>query len=380
MDYLFELCKLLQIPQLGAQRVGKLLASCDFNEFCKYDKEQLHHIGWSTKQIQRWFNPDINWINSAFDWRSKSNEHHIISLFDANYPFLLKQISTAPPILFIKGNPDSLSLPQIAMVGSRDYSHYGKYWSRYFADELVKHNLAVTSGLAIGIDGFCHKQAIESNGVTIAVLGNGLANVYPSRHKKLAEEIVNNGGALVSEFFPTQPPIAENFPRRNRIISGLSLGTLVIEATVNSGSLITAKYALEQGREVFALPNSIQNPFSAGCHKLIKDGALLVESIDDILSSIPYLQGTFSTQFQQADLFSINTPTQVMVSTEKFANIESELTACQQDLLKHITLSPISIDDIAKATQLSTENILIELLNLELQGIIQQVTGGYVKS
>lgn len=380
MNYLFELCKLLQVPQLGPHRIGKLLDSCELAEFCNYDREQLRHIGWSSKQIQRWFNPDISWIDSAFEWKSQSDEHHIISLFDEVYPFLLKQISTAPPLLFVKGDPACLSLPQIAMVGSRDYSHYGKYWSGYFADELVKRNLAVTSGLAIGIDGFCHKQTIDSGGITIAVLGNGLSNIYPSRHKRLADEIVTHGGALVSEFFPKQPPIAENFPRRNRIISGLSLGTLVVEATVNSGSLITAKYALEQNREVFALPNSIQNPFSAGCHKLIKDGAVLVESIDDILSSLSYRQDIQTNQFQQANLFPTEHENQAVVSTKKFAKIETELTACQQSLMKHITLTPISVDDLAKVTQLSTENILIELLNLELQGCIRQVTGGYVRN
>ncbi|MGX2967673.1 DNA-processing protein DprA [Ursidibacter sp. B-7004-1] len=380
-----KLLALLQVPQLGAQKIGRLLNEVDFTVFCDYDREQLRQIGWNEKQIQRWFNPDWRWIDTALAWAEKTQQH-LISLFDVEYPFLLRQISTAPPILFVKGQTEVLSMPQIAMVGSRDYSHYGEYWAGYFASELVKNQIAVTSGLAIGIDGFCHQKALAENGITIAVLGSGLDQVYPSRHKNLAENIVAKGGALVSEFFPNQPPLAENFPRRNRIISGLSLGTLVVEATLNSGSLITARYALEQGREVFALPNSVQNPYSQGCHKLIKDGALLVESIDDILEAIVYQrQDSVMNRVAQPSLF---TTEQAVSSTQKFTHLPApallaknlpNLTACQQQLLAQIGLEPISIDDLAKACEISIDNALIELLNLELLDVIKQVSGGYVR-
>lgn len=384
MTYLTQLLTLLQVPQLGAQRIGKLLNEVDFAEFCQYGKAELKQIGWNEKQIHRWFHPDLNWLETAKNWQNPTACQHILTLFDDEYPFLLRQISTAPPVLFVKGSIESLSLPQIAMVGSRDYSPYGEYWAKYFAEELVKNGLVVTSGLAIGIDGFCHQKAVDNQGKTVAVLGSGLNNIYPSRHRKLAEQIIEMGGALVSEFFPNQPPLAENFPRRNRIISGLSLGTLVVEATINSGSLITARYALEQGREVFALPNAVQNPYSQGCHKLIKQGALLVENIEDILDAIAYQRQAVP---QQPSLFTENNERQAVRSQEKFAKPTTldiakklpELTACQQSLFDNIGLEPISIDDLAKVCEISIETALIELLGLELLGIVKQVSGGYVR-
>lgn len=377
MAYQYNLLRLLQVPQFGAQRIGRLLSEVDFAQFCDYDKLQLKQMGWNEKQIQRWFNPDKNWIEQSLTWAEQENQR-IITLFDESYPFLLRQISTAPPLLYIRGAVESLTLPQIAIVGSRDYSPYGEYWAGQFAEQLTQHNLAVTSGLAIGIDGFAHKKVVEQQGITIAVLGSGLNQVYPARHKKLAEQIVDLGGALVSEFSPNQPPMAENFPRRNRIISGLSLGTLVIEATINSGSLITARYALEQGREVFALPNAVQNPYAQGCHKLIKEGALLVETVADILEAISH-----QYQPQQISLFdkpslSVSKSLQAVEREKFFAKDLPNLTACQQQIYQHINLEPISIDDLAKAVEMPIEALLVELLGLELLGVIRQVSGGYV--
>ncbi len=382
MNHLVSLLKLLQVPQIGAQRIARLMNEVDFAEFCQFDKTQLRQIGWNEKQIQRWLQPDMRWIETALNWQEAHPKHHIQTLFDDTYPFLLRQINTAPPVLFVKGSVESLSLPQIAIVGSRDYSHYGEYWAGSFTTELVKNGLAVTSGLAIGIDGFCHQRAVAENGVTIAVLGSGLNQVYPARHKKLAEQIIDCGGALVSEFFPNQPPVAENFPRRNRIISGLSLGTLVVEATINSGSLITARYALEQGREVFALPNTAQNPYSAGCHKLIREGALLTESIEDILQAIQYqlqpfpsVQPTLFEREQAVDFL----PKSAKSVTPPIAKNLPEMTACQQQIFQQIGLEPIAIDDIAKACNLEVSILLVEMLNLELLGVVKSVTGGYVR-
>lgn len=382
MNHLVSLLKLLQVPQIGAQRIARLMSEVDFAEFCQFDKTQLRQIGWNEKQIQRWLQPDMRWIETALNWQEAHSKHHILTLFDDSYPFLLRQINTAPPVLFVKGSVESLSLPQIAIVGSRDYSHYGEYWAGSFTTELVKNGLAVTSGLAIGIDGFCHQRAVVENGVTIAVLGSGLNQVYPARHKKLAEQIIDCGGALVSEFFPNQPPVAENFPRRNRIISGLSLGTLVVEATINSGSLITARYALEQGREVFALPNTAQNPYSAGCHKLIREGALLTESIEDILQAVQYqlqpfpsVQPTLFEREQAVDFL----PKSAKSVTPPIAKNLPEMTACQQKIFQQIGLEPIAIDDIAKTCNLEVSMLLVEMLNLELLGVVKSVTGGYVR-
>ena len=382
MNHLVSLLKLLQVPQIGAQRIARLMSEVDFAEFCQFDKTQLRQIGWNEKQIQRWLQPDMRWIETALNWQEAAPNHHILTLFDDSYPFLLRQINTAPPVLFVKGSVESLSLPQIAIVGSRDYSHYSEYWAGTFTSELVKNGLAVTSGLAIGIDGFCHQRAVAENGVTIAILGSGLNQVYPARHKKLAEQIIDCGGALVSEFFPNQPPVAENFPRRNRIISGLSLGTLVVEATINSGSLITARYALEQGREVFTLPNTAQNPYSAGCHKLIREGALLTESIEDILQAIQYQLQPFPSV--QPTLFECEQAVDFLPKSAKSVTLPiaknlPEMTACQQQIFQQIGLEPIAIDDIAKACNLEVSMLLVEMLNLELLGVVKSVTGGYVR-
>lgn len=373
MNHIEKLLTLLQVPQLGAQKIGRLLDSVDFAELCTYDKTRFRQIGWNEKQIQRWFSPEKRWIDEALAWNEQA-DCHIISLFDESYPFLLRQISTAPPLLFVRGSIKSLSQPQIAVVGSRDYSHYGEYWAGQFTAELVRNGIVVTSGLAIGIDGFCHQRAVAENGRTIAVLGSGLNQLYPARHKSLAEKIVETGGALVSEFSPNQPPVAENFPRRNRIISGLSLGTLVVEATINSGSLITARYALEQGREVFALPNTVQNPYSAGCHKLIKEGALLVDSVEDILQAI-----ALQCQPQQADLFEQDLP-QAVENRQTFTKNLPNLTACQTQILAQIGLEPINTDDLAKACDLDVSVLLVEILNLELLDAIKQVEGGYIRN
>lgn len=384
MPHLKSLLALLQVPQMGAMKISRLLAEVDFGEFCQYDKTQLRQMGWNERQIQRWLSPEMAWIEQALRWQEKPNQR-ILTLFDEDYPFLLRQISTAPPVLFVRGSIASLSQPQIAIVGSRDYSPYGEYWAGQFTADLVANGLAVTSGLAIGIDGFCHQRAIAEKGCTIAVLGSGLDRLYPARHRYLADEIAETGGALVSEFFPEQPPVAENFPRRNRIISGLSLGTLVVEATINSGSLITARYALEQGREVFALPNTVQNPHSQGCHKLIKEGALLVESVEDILEAIshqiqPAIKATLPTQttlFDEPQAVA-KRPSFANPKTKPIAKNLPELTACQQQIFAQLSLEPISVDDLAKACEMNVETMLVELLTMELLGVMKSVGGGYV--
>ncbi len=376
MSYHTALLKLLQVPQLGAQRIGRLLAEVDFAEFCRYDKAALKQLGWNDKQIFRWFHPDLARIEQALTW-AQQRGHRLLTLFDDDYPFLLRQISTAPPLLFVKGDVANLSQPQIALVGSRDYSAYGEYWARHFSAELVKQNMVVTSGLAIGIDGFCHQQALAEGGKTVAGLGSGLAQVYPQRHKNLAQQMIECGGTLVSEFFPEQPPLAENFPRRNRIISGLSLGTLVIEATLNSGSLITARYALEQGREVFALPNGIQNPYSQGCHKLIKEGALLVESVDDILDAVA-LQRQPQTPPLQPGQIGLNF-TAPPESHKATPTAPATLNAEQRAILAQIGYAPIAVDDIAKQSGYAIDKVLVALLDLELQALIKSVSGGYMR-
>lgn len=211
---------------------------------------------------------------------------HVLMWDDPAYPALLAELPDAPPLLFVAGDPGILEMPQLAMVGSRRASKPGLDTARAFARSLAGAGFSVVSGLALGIDGAAHQGALDVQGKTVAVLGTGLQRLYPQQHRALAAAILAQGGALVSELALDCPPLAANFPRRNRIISGLALGVLVVEASPSSGSLITARLAAEQGREVYAIPGSIHHPGARGCHQLIRDGAVLVESIEHILENL----------------------------------------------------------------------------------------------
>ncbi|WP_095185275.1 DNA-processing protein DprA [Pseudomonas sp. Irchel 3H9] len=223
--------------------------------------------------------------SEALAWLSRPAQH-LLMWDQPEYPALLAQIDDAPPLLFVAGNPSILEKPQLAMVGSRRASRPGMDTAAAFSRSLAGAGFVITRGLALGIDGAAHQAALDVGGHTIGVLGTGLENVYPQRHRRLAEAMIAQGSAVISEFPLDAGPQASNFPRRNRIISGLSLGVLVVEASVASGSLITAKLAAEQGREVYAIPGSIHHPGAKGCHQLIRDGAMLVETIEHILEGL----------------------------------------------------------------------------------------------
>lgn len=212
--------------------------------------------------------------------------HHLLAFDSPDYPALLNEISNPPPLLFVAGKPALLERPQLAIVGSRRASAPGLDTAKAFSRCLASAGFVVTSGLAMGIDGAAHRAALEAGGATVAVLGSGLEQLYPQRHRRLADAMLESDGALVSEFPLEMAPTRETFPQRNRIISGLSLGVLVVEANIASGSLITARLAAEQGREVFAIPGSIHHPGMKGCHQLIRDGAQLVESVQHILEGL----------------------------------------------------------------------------------------------
>jgi DNA processing protein len=214
----------------------------------------------------------------------------LIPWSDPRYPARLREIASSPPALFFRGDADLLQLPQLAMVGSRNATAQGLETALAFSIELARRGLTITSGLALGIDAAAHRGALDADGCTIAVCATGLDRVYPASHRALAEEI-DARGVLVSEFAPGTAARPEHFPRRNRIIAGLSLGVLVVEAARESGSLITARLAAEQGREVFAIPGSIHNLMARGCHRLIRQGAKLVETVDDILEEIGSMVG-----------------------------------------------------------------------------------------
>lgn len=223
--------------------------------------------------------------SEALAWLARPAQH-LLMWDQPEYPALLAQIDDAPPLLFVAGDPGILEKPQLAMVGSRRASRPSMDTAAAFSRSLASAGFVITSGLAVGIDGAAHQAALDVGGHTIGVLGTGLENFYPQRHRKLAAAMIAQGSAVVSEFPLDTAPQAGNFPRRNRIISGLSLGVLVVEASMSSGSLITARLAAEQGREVYAIPGSIHHPAAKGCHQLIRDGAVLVETIEHILEGL----------------------------------------------------------------------------------------------
>ncbi|MGV6988249.1 DNA-processing protein DprA [Testudinibacter sp. P80/BLE/0925] len=368
------LLRLNQIPQLGASAVLRLLKRVAMTDLLNYRSPELAALGWNAAQIQRWLQPKQEYIEPVLAWQAQSAVNQVMTIFDEDYPYLLKQSGSAPLLLYLQGDRTLLGERQIAMVGSRHCSDYGEYWARYFASQLSQHGLVITSGMALGIDSYSHQAALDSGGKTIAVLGSGLNQLYPKRNCRLAQQIIEQG-ALVSEFIPDQAPLAENFPRRNRIISGLSLATLVVEADIKSGSLITARYALEQNRDVFALPGAIQNQFSRGCHALIKQGALLVESYQDILENLsrdysPYTALAAPPKKQ---------PDVVPKSVEKPVATQPKQEVSHPELYRYIGFQAISPDDLATAANLPITNVLSQLLELELEGVIRSVSGGYCR-
>jgi len=275
--------RLSAVPRLDAHHVEGIIQTLFSNG--DYSAAELFGCGLSPEQIDDFHNLNPQWVLASLKWLERDN-CHLVTFNDDSYPPLLSQISSPPLVLFVEGPTDLLSTPQIAMVGSRHYTHYGEQYAQVFAGGLVSSGFTVTSGLAMGIDGISHKATLDAEGKTIAVLGSGLTNRYPMRHSALADRILEQGGILVSEHLVTMPPIAANFPRRNRVISGLSVGVLVVEATLRSGSLITARYALEQGREIFALPGPLGSMTSEGTHWLIRQGAYLVTEPNDIAEHI----------------------------------------------------------------------------------------------
>lgn len=304
--------------------------------------------------------PDWAAVENDLRW-AEAPDCHLITLHDARYPALLQEIPDPPPVLFVRGNPDLLAHAQLAMVGSRNPSAGGRQTAHDFARALTRAGLTITSGLALGIDAASHEGALAADGDTIAVAGTGLDRIYPARHRELGHRIVAQG-ALVSEFPPGTPPLAHHFPRRNRIISGLSLGTCVIEAALRSGSLITARLAAEQGREVFALPGSIHNPLSRGCHTLIRQGAKLTEDIGHILEEL----GPLALAARGAlDQDGIDHATSVPEG---------------HPLMENMGYEPASIDTLVDRSGLTPEVVSSMLLTLELQGHVTSAGGLYSRT
>ncbi|HTJ18555.1 MAG TPA: DNA-processing protein DprA [Steroidobacteraceae bacterium] len=310
--------------------------------------------------------PDDPAITAELRWL-EHEAHHFVPFGSENYPPLLAEVSDAPVGLFVRGDPAVLSLPQLAIVGSRNPTAGGRDNATSFAAHLARGGLAITSGLAIGIDAAAHQGALAAEGITVAVCGTGLDVDYPSAHSALAAAIAQRG-ALVSEFPLGMPALQANFPRRNRIISGLALGTLVVEAAVRSGSLITARLAAEQGREVFAIPGSIHNPLARGCHQLLRQGAQLVETVDDIFAELRALVGALAPALQAA------------VEPESPAAAAPVLDKAYEILLDALGFEPAGVDTLVERTGFAADEVASMLLILELDGELESRPGGrYVR-
>ena len=308
--------------------------------------------------------PDWQEIERELRWLERP-DHHLLPFNSPGYPYLLKQVAAPPLGLFVRGDPGVLMTQQVAIVGSRKPTVDGRNDARYFAGGLARLGITVTSGLAHGIDAEAHRGALAQQGRTVAVLGSGLDHIYPDAHADLADRI-SESGALVSEFPLSWRPLPHNFPRRNRIISGLSEAVLVVEAARRSGSLSTARHALEQNREVFAVPGSIRNPMKQGCHGLLREGAGLAARVEDIAEVLGRHENPEETAPPEAPA----TAAQVNTLDER-----------EKVLLDNIGYEPTGLDEIVDMTGLGIGDITGKLLNLELEGLITAVAPGmYVRA
>lgn len=318
--------------------------------------------------------PDEAQIESGLQWLSQAN-HHLLCWDDDAYPVLLRRIDSPPAALFIDGDPGCLWQPQIAVIGSRNPTAGGLDHARDFSATLARQGMTITSGLASGIDSAAHTAALDAGAFTIAVNGTGLDQVYPNSSRAVAERI-RSQGAMISELPLGSPPRRQHFPSRNRIISGLSLAVLVIEAGMNSGTLITARKAAEQGRDVFALPGSLHNPMAKGCHRLIRDGARLVETAADILQELGPIAAELQMEIRQrldlsdADEESPAAGKQTLLDDSDYSAVWEVLG-----------FDPKPVDVIIQQTGLRAREISSMLLMMELKGMVKkQGCGRYVRA
>lgn len=347
---------LIRAPGIGVAQAARLLQQ--FGE----PRELFNSSSatWTAAGVPRALHAGLqapDWAGVEQDLRWLAGERrHLVTWSDPRYPATLREILHAPAALFCQGDPDLLARPQLAIIGARSATPQGLDTAAGFAAELTRRGLLITSGLAQGIDGAAHRGALGAGGATVAVCATGLDRVYPARHRELAHEITAHG-VLVSEFPVGTPPLADHFPRRNRLISGLALGVLVVEAAPQSGSLITARFALEQGREVFAIPGSIHSPMSRGPHRLIRQGAKLTEHVDDILEELEPLAGG-------------------AVRAEPRPVDEPQLDATQQRVLEALGFDATSFDHLVERLTLPVDSLSEALLALELRGCIAPAPGG----
>lgn len=355
----------LYLPAVKQQRFLQWLAHFpDIAAFFQASASDWREAGVTDAYIAALQQPNWQMVEKDLAWAQKEGQH-IITYDDALYPSLLKEISDPPLVLFVRGNKTALSQLQIAMVGSRHASTVGMKTANEFAYHLAEVGFVITSGMALGIDGASHQGALAAKGMTIGVAGTGLSHTYPKTHAPLVADILATNGAVISEFTLNVGPHPYHFPKRNRIISGMSVGVLVVEAALKSGSLITALHALHQGREVFAIPGSIHHPLSRGCHYLIREGAKLVETAKDILEELSASLTHLKPRICPVSL-STNEDTVPLSPEQKavFNEIGCEITPFDVILLR----SGLTAGEVSSI-----------LLTLELNGCIQSVPGGYVR-
>lgn len=362
MSNIKNLIALTHSPGIGPLAISRLLELFpNLDELFIAKPQELELCGVPVKIIQAIQNIDFQAIDADLRW-AEQNLNHVVTLFDAEYPKLFHEIKGTPPILFCRGDLTLLQSLQIAVVGTRNPTISGATNAFEFAKFLAESGFTITSGLALGVDTKSHEGALAVKGKTIAVMGAGLNQIYPVSNRKLAEKIVAEEGLLVSEFPTTVQARPEHFPRRNRLLSGLSVGVLVIEAALHSGSLITAKYALEYGREVFAIPGSIHNPLTRGCHALIKQGAKLVETVADIFEELGELVAA------------------VRLCQDVEAPQDSSILAeMDRKLVECVGFETTPIDVVIAKAGIAAAEVSARMVFLELEGYITSVPGGYVK-
>ncbi len=349
-------------PGLDADRLQAVAdRSADLELLERPEPRALAELGLTTTGIAWLLAPDDARIDADLHWLGRTG-CALLASTDPGYPELLRRSPDATAVLYVRGNPASLLEPQLAMVGSRNPTAGGRTTAREFAASFARLGLAITSGLALGIDAACHEGALAAGGITIAVLGCGLDNVYPRENVSLADRVAASG-AVISEFPPGTPALREHFPQRNRIIAGLAHGTLVVEAAQRSGSLITARLAGAAGREVFALPGSIHNPLARGCHELIRQGAKLVERVEDVLAE---LKISLAHQL-------LGDPARPSPATSCEGRV---LDKAYKILLDALAFEPASVDSLIERTGLNSESIASMLLILELDGHVAPHPGG----
>ncbi|UHD15414.1 DNA-processing protein DprA [Thiocapsa bogorovii] len=360
---------LISAPGIGSRTAARLLERYGSpRAVAEASRHDLAAAGISSEAIAALKQPDGAALERILAWADQPDAC-VLTRADARYPPLLAEIPDAPLLLYVRGDPELLAEPQLAVVGSRNPTPSGLEITRDFARRLAADGLLITSGLALGVDGAAHAGALEA-GRTIAVLGTGPDLVYPATHRELARRVAERG-ALVTEFPPGQGPSARNFPRRNRIISGLSVGVLVTEAALKSGSLITARFALEQGRDVFAVPGSIRNPLSRGSHALIRDGAKLVEDPAEILLELaPMLRNLLSAC--SGETSAANDEACAAAGRGGSAALGADYRA----LLDAMGFDPVSPDELIASSGRSAREVSSMLLVLELEGHVSSAPGG----